>query len=181
MKKAILLTLIIGLSVVAKAQLPVQIVNDPLNYAQLAEGIVQAEEQIRIATEAVTFAKKAQEAAEKVSQAVKTTQMAINVVETGERAISTVRRLYTTMQNAELSASYLSMCSRRCSYATTQIIGCLRVIETVLGTGFKMSDGERMTLLQENLKEIVATTRSIAQLESKTQQLVRKKQIFKSF
>lgn len=153
------------------AQITSPIVHDPLNAVSLGEIIVKSEQQISNLNQQLSLAKKLQEKVEKVNNTVKTLRMAEDMVTKSAKTITRINKLLDALKKTDgLSPSYLRVCSGRCNDAIGSIIDSMNFLDKVLGTGFNMSDRERIESMRETMQEVerasIAVDRVYSQAES---------------
>lgn len=150
------------------------IVNDPLNFAQLGEVIVQAQEQITVARKQLGFLKETQEFLSKVSSAVMKAELVSDVIDSAEKSIEMIGKLRDMMLKSDemLSPKYIRMVNTRCQQCVDQVLKTANMIAKILSSEFKMSDSERLMQIRESMNDIGVVINQVNDLEKRTKRLI---------
>lgn len=158
------------------------IVHDPTSFITLGDMLVQAENQASLLTDQYQVVKESADRIEKVSNVIKSLQLVEEIMREGLTVINQTQTIYNTLGNIKsLSPTYLANCTKRCTYATKRVMNSMDFLKKTISGDLKMSDSERLNVLENALDDINETATDIGQVEQEIKQIQRMANLFNNF
>ena len=151
MKRIFILFILLLTLTAVKAQ--VQIVNDPTNLAKIAQVLEAGKQQIESIREQTKLFKEAQEAMRKVNRELNKIRTIKSAIEQQSRLIENFSQLTEVPQGQISDEALLTYLNRIESYRTQVIDNNQLILQLFSDEIFKMSDYERIKLMQETIEK----------------------------
>lgn len=139
------------------------IVNDPMNYAQIANLVAEGKAHTEKMEKQFQILKTSKEAIERVNQAIKALDMISNLIQIGDRTLKNITRTTEALRNMKhLSPQYINYAVQLCIRFQQHIVENISFATAILTNGkFKLNDYERIKQLQEISQNIETFSRQI--------------------